>query len=152
MNPPSTNDRRMKHLIVVDPDLDAYRVLADLTEADRLRLTLTSAGRNALRLAPSFADAVWLISPQLPDMSGLDLLDMLHALRRDLRAVVIDNEYDRDRELQALRLRAIQYVCKPLHASWLNAWRAPVEARAETPSPWAAPATNAAASSLPSRT
>lgn len=125
MAQPPTTFGETKHLIVVDPDLDAYLALASPARNHQLRLTLTSTGRNALRLAPSFADAVWLISPQLPDIDGLDLLDMLGSLQKQLRAVVIDNEYDRGRELQALRLRAIQYVCKPMHASWLASWHAP---------------------------
>lgn len=122
---PPTIASEVKHLVVVDPDLNAYHNLADLAADERLRLTLTSTGRNALRLAPSFIDAVWLISPQLPDMDGLDLLDMLQSLRTRLTAIVIDREYDRQRELQALRLRAAQYVCKPMHPSWIASWNLP---------------------------
>jgi DNA-binding response OmpR family regulator len=109
-------------LVIVDPRLDDYHDLIEPARKQLLRLTLTTTGSNALRLVPSFADSVWLLSPQLPDMNGLDLLEMLRSLQSSLKAVVIDNQYDAQREKRALELRAVQYVCKPLHLSWLKAW------------------------------
>jgi CheY-like chemotaxis protein len=119
-------------LVIVDPRLDDYRDLVEPARKHLLRLTLTTTGSNALRLVPSFADAVWLLNPQLPDMNGLDLLEMLHSLQRSLKAVVIDNRYDPHREQRALELRAVQYVCKPLHLSWLKAWQGAPMAVPET--------------------
>ena len=110
-------------LVVVDPQLGDYRCLHIPARQHLVRLTLTTTGSNALRLAPSFADAVWLLSPQLPDMKGLDLLEMLQSLQRDLKAVVVDNQYDPEREQRALELSAIQYVCKPLQLAWFKAWQ-----------------------------
>ena len=111
-----------KRMVVVDPRLDDYRCLSEPARKHLLRLTLTTTGRSALRLAPTFGDALWLVSPQLPDMDGLDLLEMLHSLQGSIKAAVIDNEYDRERELRSLQLRAIQYVCKPFQLSWLTVW------------------------------
>jgi len=56
-------------------------------------------------------------------MKGLDLLEMLQSLQRDLKAVVVDNQYDPEREQRALELSAIQYVCKPLQLAWFKAWQ-----------------------------
>ncbi len=120
--------------VVVDPQLDDYRDLVELARKHLLRLTLTTTGSNALRLVPSFSDAVWLLSPQLPDMNGLDLLEMLHSLQRMLKAVVVDNRYDPRREQRALELRAVQYVCKPVQLSWLTAWQA-APAAVQEPNP-----------------
>ena len=111
-------------LVIVDPRLDDYRDLVEAARKRLLRLTMTTTGGNALRLVPSFVDAVWLLSPQLPDMNGLDLLEMLHTLQGKLKAVVVDNQYDPQREQRALELRAVQYVCKPVQLSWLTAWQA----------------------------
>lgn len=110
-------------LVVVDPKLDDYRNLVEPARKHLLRLTLTTTGSSALRLVPSFADAVWMLNPHLPDMDGLDLLEMLHSLQRKLKAVVVDNQYDPQRERRALELRAVQYVCKPVQLSWLKAWQ-----------------------------
>jgi CheY-like chemotaxis protein len=112
-----------ERLVIVDPQLDDYRCLHGPAQIHLVRLTTTTTGSNALRLVPSFADAVWLLSPQLPDMDGLDLLEMIHSLSRLLKAVVIDNHYDPQREQRALELQAIQYVCKPMQCSWLSTWQ-----------------------------
>ncbi|MEO2047053.1 MAG: response regulator [Pirellulales bacterium] len=112
-----------ERLVIVDPQLDDYRCLYEPAQKHLVQLTTTSTGSNALRLVPSFADAVWLLSPQLPDMDGLDLLEMIHSLSRLRKAVVIDNHYDPQREQRALELQAIQYVCKPMQWSWLSAWQ-----------------------------
>ena len=109
-------------LVVVDPHFDDYHCLLEPARKRLVRLTLTTTGRNALRLLPSFADALWLLSPQLPDMDGLDLLGMLHSVQWKLNVVVVDNLYDPRREQRALELRAAQYVCKPVQLAWLEAW------------------------------
>jgi DNA-binding response OmpR family regulator len=110
-------------VVIVDPRLDDYQCLAEPARQHLIRLTLTSSGASALRLAPSFADALWLVSPQLPDMNGLDLLEMLQSLQASLNAVVVDAAYDRERETRALALRAVQYVCKPVQLEWIEAWQ-----------------------------
>jgi len=112
-------------VVVVDPRLDDYQCLVEPARKHLIRLTLTSNGGSALRLVPSFADALWLVSPQLPDMNGLDLLEMLQSLQSTLKAVVVDAEYDRRREERALGLRAAQYVCKPVQLEWIEAWQGP---------------------------
>ncbi len=117
-------------VVVVDPRLDDYQCLVEPARKHLIRLTLTSNGGSALRLAPSFADALWLVSPQLPDMNGLDLLEMLRSLQSTLKAVVVDAQYDRQREKRALGLRPVQYVCKPVQLAWIEAWQGtPIHAR-----------------------
>ena len=109
-------------LVVVDPQVDDYRCLVESARQQSVRITLTSIGSQALRLVPSFPDAVWVINPTLPDIDGIHLLEMLHSLQHNLRGVVLDNSYDRQREQRALENRAIQYVCKPLQLEWVTTW------------------------------
>ncbi len=121
-NSPTTNGSR---LVIVDPQLDDYRCLVEPAWKQSIRLTLTSTGSSALRLAPSFGDAVWLINLSLPDMDGFELLEMLQSLNNKLRAIVVDGNYDRKRERQALELRVVQYVCKPIQLEWVQGWLQP---------------------------
>ena len=114
-----------RRLVVVDPLLDDYRCLVEPARSEQLRLTLTTTGSNALRLAPSFADAVWLVNTRLPDMEGFDLVEMLHSLASQLRVAVIDDSYQPLREKRAIQLRAIQYVCKPVQFEWIWGWLTP---------------------------
>lgn len=112
-----------KQIVIVDTALDDYYRLIGPSENGEIRLTTSSSGAGGLRLAPSYPDALWLLGLQLPDMSGFDLLEMLHSLQRKLRVVMVDQQYDRRREQRALELRAVQYVCKPVPLSWLKEWQ-----------------------------
>ena len=123
----------VRRLVIVDPRLNDYHCLVEPARKHLVRLTLVTSGSNALRLAPSFADALWLVSPQLPDMNGLDLMEMLLALQSKLTLVVIDNDYHERHERRALEQGAIQYVCKPLKLSWLAAWQGLAVAEKQEP-------------------
>ena len=109
-------------VVVIDPQIDDYRCLIKPARNQLVRLTLTTTGGNALRLAPSFADAVWLVNTQLPDLDGFDLLEMLRSLDGKFRIAMIDDHYDQQHERRALQLGAIQYVCKPVQPNWIWAW------------------------------
>ena len=115
---------KTSRLVIVDPRLDDYRCLVEPAKRESVRLTLTSTGGNALRLAPSFSDAVWLVNFSLPDMEGLELIEMLHSLNSKLRAIAVDSSYDAQRERQALESHVVQYVCKPIQLPWVLEWLA----------------------------
>jgi DNA-binding response OmpR family regulator len=88
-----------------------------------VRLSLTTSGSFALRLAPSFIDSVWLVNTWLPDMDGFDLLEMLRSLQSEFRIAMIDEHYAEERERRAIKLGAIQYVCKPVQLKWIWVWQ-----------------------------
>lgn len=118
-----TNQAQCGRVVVIDPLIDDYRCLMEPAQKQLIRLTITTSGSNALRLAPSFADALWLVSIQLPDMNGLELLEMLESLNGEFRVVIVDSHYSETHERQALRFGAIQYACKPIQPQWLPAWQ-----------------------------
>ena len=116
-----------RQVVVVDPRLEDYTHLITSSGGATIRLTTTSHGCDALRLAPSFPDAAWLVSSELPDMSGLELLEMLRSLQPNQTTLLVDNEHCPVRELEALRLDATGYVCKPVLSEWLDQLQGPLK-------------------------
>ena len=112
-------------VVVVDSYVEDYDRLVEMAKQKQLRLTITTTGSGALRLASSYPDALWLVSTRLPDMRGLSLLEMLKSLLPKLTAFVVDPSYDQENERQALRLSAAHYLCKPVQAAWVKSWRGP---------------------------
>ena len=112
-----------KQVVIVDPKTEDYNCLAGLVESAAFRWTITSTGASSLRLVNNHLDALWLLSTQLPDMPGLDLLEMLRAMAPELTVFVIDNKYNSQHERRALQLSAARYLCKPIMADWIAAWR-----------------------------
>jgi CheY-like chemotaxis protein len=64
-------------VVVVDPRFDAYKQLADSAREGRIGLHFRSSGADAIRLARRLSVDAWLIAPELDDMSGHDLVELL---------------------------------------------------------------------------
>ena len=67
----------VKEIVIVDPRCDRYGDFIEAARAGDIGLQFCEDARAALRLAGQFRADVWLVSLDLPDMSGLDLLEML---------------------------------------------------------------------------
>ena len=119
------NHSPAKQIVVVDAVLDDYRCLATMVQSHTIRMALATTGAGGLRLAPSHPDALWLVSVTLPDMSGLDLLEMIRATQPRLSVFAVDGDYDAARERRALQLSATRYVCKPVQPEWIADWQGP---------------------------
>ena len=77
-------------VVVVDPRFDAYKPLAESARQGRLDLHLRSSGAEAIRLARRLRVDAWLIAPDLDDMSGHDLVELLQSSLADARVAMVD--------------------------------------------------------------
>jgi CheY-like chemotaxis protein len=77
----STHDSDISHdvpsVVVVDPRFDAYKQLASSARLGRIGLHFRSSGADAIKLARRIKVDAWLIAPDLDDMSGHDLVQLL---------------------------------------------------------------------------
>ncbi len=64
-------------IVVVSPNCERFDDVVAAAAAGEVGLHFCVGGRSALRMARRFRADVWLVSLDLPDMSGLDLLEML---------------------------------------------------------------------------
>lgn len=68
---------RVPSVVVVDPRFDAYKQLAASARLGRIGLHCRSSGADAIKLARRLRVDAWLIAPDLDDMSGHDLVQLL---------------------------------------------------------------------------
>jgi CheY-like chemotaxis protein len=77
----STQESDISHnvpsVVVVDPRFDAYKQLASSARLGRIGLHFRSSGADAIKLARRMKVDAWLIAPDLDDMSGHDLVQLL---------------------------------------------------------------------------
>jgi len=66
-------------VVVLDPQFDAYRALAESARLGRLQLHFRSSGADALRLARRMTVDAWLVAAELDDMAGHDFVDLLRS-------------------------------------------------------------------------
>ena len=66
------------NVVVVDPRFDAYKQLAASARLGRIGLHFRSSGTDAIKLARRLRVDAWLIAPDLDDMAGHDLVQLLN--------------------------------------------------------------------------
>lgn len=73
-------------IMIVDSSCDRYGDFVRAAQAGEVGVHFCVDGRSAVRLARRFRADAWLVSSDLPDMSGYDLVDMLspHVLQGDV--------------------------------------------------------------------
>ena len=114
-----TQQTRMTTAVIVDATPDDYAAIASDKSNDALEWRFVTRGGAALREAHGSGVGLWMINVCLPDMSGLDLLEMLSPGLGGTPVFVIADEYHTQHERDALRLGATKFFCKPVSATWL---------------------------------
>jgi len=124
---------RCATVAVVDPRPGDYGVLLEMPWGAELRWQFLSCGRDALRLSQAEEVDLWVVHLALPDMSGLELCEMLKT--RLCRPVIylVSDEYRAADERAARARGASLFGCKPVQAWWFEPWAGPPDAGRANP-------------------
>lgn len=95
----------IREIVIVDSSCDRYGDFVQAAQAGEVGLHFCVDGRSAVRLARRFRADAWLVSAELPDMSGFDLLDMLspHVLQGDVDPMLSGSRISLDRVGESFR-------------------------------------------------
>lgn len=137
----------IREIIIVDPSFDRYSDFVDAASRGSVGLHFCNDGLSALKLARRFRGDLWLVSTELPDMSGFDLLPILRehvhqggvdpliggprisldTLGTGLHAGVfmVSDIYRLHEEQRALASGCAGYLVQPLTLDLVRALRAP---------------------------
>jgi len=77
LGPADGREPRTRELVIVSPTCDRFGDFVAAGERGDVGLHFCVDGGSALRMARRFRADAWLVAVDLPDMSGLDLLEML---------------------------------------------------------------------------
>lgn len=139
----------IREIVIVDSNCDRYADFVQAAREGEVGLHFCVDGRSAVRLARRFRADAWLISAELPDMSGFDLLEMLspHVLQGNVdplmggsrvsldqvgkgrrSAVFMAAEtYRLEEEQRALAAGVSGYLVRPVTLDMIRASRLPAE-------------------------
>jgi PleD family two-component response regulator len=139
----------IREVVVVDASPDRYGDFVQAAQNGEVGLHFCVDGRSAIRLARRFRADIWLVSADLPDMAGFDLLEMLsaHVLQGSVDPLlsgsrisldrighgmrsgvfVIADEYSIEDEQRALVSGVAGYLVRPVTVDMIRATRAPTE-------------------------
>lgn len=143
--PRTLADVGIREVVIVDPSFDRYGDFVAEAQAGTVGLHFCADGRSAMRLARRFRADVWLVSDQLPDVCGLDLVEMLASSvtrsetapagagdgrkGRGMRSgiFVVADEYRIEDEQRALAAGVAGYLVRPVTIDVVVAMRSPAE-------------------------
>jgi DNA-binding NarL/FixJ family response regulator len=145
VRPRTLADVGIREVVIVDPSFDRYGDFVAEAQAGAVGLHFCADGRSAMRLARRFRADVWLVSDQLPDVCGLDLIEMLTSSitrseadagggvdgrkGRGMRSgiFVVADEYRIEDEQRALAAGVAGYLVRPVTIDVVVAMRSPAE-------------------------
>lgn len=138
----------LRELVIVDAACDRYGDFVAAAQRGEISLHFCVDGRSAVRLARRFRADMWLVSSELPDMSGFDLVDMLspHVLQADVDPLlsgarislgrigaeghsaifVVADSYRLEEEQRALGAGVAGYLVRPVALDLVRQGRLPV--------------------------
>jgi two-component system, NtrC family, response regulator AtoC len=109
----------MSHVLVVDDERDTAATMAMLIADEGFTVATAGSLRDARRQMALQAPDLVFIDLQLPDGSGMRLLED-DSLREQRNVVLVTGHGDVESSVQALRLGAVDYLLKPIAPEQLH--------------------------------
>ncbi|MGV3742135.1 MAG: sigma-54-dependent transcriptional regulator [Burkholderiaceae bacterium] len=110
----------MPHVLIVEDDLDAREVLADLIAIEGFEVSSVGNVHEAQAMFAESRPDIILVDLQLPDGNGLDLVRSIgHG--SGTQVVLVTGHASIESAIEALRLGAADYLTKPINMRRLRA-------------------------------
>ena len=100
-------------VLVVDDDADMRKLLRDVLQPNGYDVVEAASGGDAVRLVESETIDVVVLDKEMPGMSGLDVLTVLHRRRPGLPVIFVTAFGGPDVAAESLSRGALEYVEKP---------------------------------------
>jgi DNA-binding NtrC family response regulator len=101
------------HILVVDDDSQMRKSLAILLRRENYQVAEAAGGEEAMELLQREVFDLMITDLHMEPMSGLDLLQTVKQTHPDLEAIVVTAFGTIDVAVQAMRLKAFDFVTKP---------------------------------------
>jgi DNA-binding response OmpR family regulator len=108
-------------ILVVEDETDLLGILTDFLAKEKYSYDAVTTYREASEKVELYDYDCILLDINLPDTSGLKLLDDLNAIKKAEGVIIISARDSIDDKIKGLNLGADDYLTKPFHLSELNA-------------------------------
>ena len=104
----------MKKILIIDDDTFIGELLKKHLENRKYQTDIAFYGKSALEQFKKKAFDLVLCDYRLPDTSGLELLQQLHALKRNVPVVIMTAYADVRMAVKLMKMGASDYITKPI--------------------------------------
>ncbi len=108
-------------ILIVEDETDLLGILTDFLSKEKYSYDAVTTYRQASEKVALYDYDCILLDINLPDNSGFQLLDDLHAVKKVEGVIIISARDSIDDKIKGLNLGADDYLTKPFHLSELNA-------------------------------
>lgn len=103
----------MEKILIVDDEKDMQWILSNLLREEKFEPITTSTAKEALKVVNTSSPDLMLLDLKLPDMDGVEVLNRLKDIDRNLPVIMITAHGDIGSAVKAMKLGAADYVTKP---------------------------------------
>jgi two-component system, response regulator RegA len=100
-------------VLIVDDDKDICYLLATAIESDDIQILTAYSSQAAMDLFDKNRPDLVLLDIQLPEMTGIEVLEQMKKIDADSQIIMVTAYAAIDTAIQAMKLGALDYVCKP---------------------------------------
>ena len=113
--------KQRSRILVVDAHPNDYDSIAHSSDFREVSFEFLQDGRSLLRNRDETCPELCVINMNLPDMSGLDVYDMVTQRWPGVPVYLVGDDYRPEDEVRARSSGATFYFCKPLQREWIAA-------------------------------
>jgi DNA-binding NtrC family response regulator len=103
----------METILIVDDDQDLHVLIADILQDEGYDTVTANTGRQALRIVKKKSPHIVLLDMQLPDMSGMNVLEEIKKIDNAVITIMLTAYGDVKDAVDAMKLGAYDYLTKP---------------------------------------
>ena len=100
-------------VLVVDDDEDICFLLSTVVDTRIADVFTAHSGEEALELFRKLAPQLILLDIQLPNISGIEVLQTIKKERPECQVIMVTAYATIDTAIKAMKLGSLDYVCKP---------------------------------------
>ncbi len=102
------------HILIIDDEASLRQTMARILQRAGYEVTTAANGKDGLALIAEQAFDLLYLDIRMPDISGLELLKLIHAQFPELPVILFTAQPDLNSAVEALRRGAVDYLLKPL--------------------------------------
>ena len=103
------------HILIIDDEASLRQTMARILQRAGYEVTTAANGKEGLALVSEHPFDLVYLDIRMPDMSGLELLKIIHDKYSDLPIILFTAQPDVNSAVEALRRGATDYLLKPLN-------------------------------------
>ncbi|MBL7075638.1 response regulator [candidate division KSB1 bacterium] len=109
-----------RRILVVDDEMEVCILVKEFLEERGYQVAVANRGKDAVEGMKSFRPHVVLLDIRMPGMSGMEVLDQIREIDKEVGVIMVTAVKDERIGREALKKGATDYIVKPIDLDYLE--------------------------------